>query len=449
MVYLPIISIFYGLFFIIFYITVLDRPLNADIKKNRSSILGMAGAGLGLICLAQLITTGFMPGHLQDTGLFRAWTAFANDHPVWEYYKTDLYVDYPPVYLYVLYLVGCLTKLLGIHPDSGLYLVFVRSIPIFFDGLTSFCIFKFSKGYIGEKKALALAILSAVNPVNILNSTLWGQVDSVTGFMTAAMLILLYKRKYVASCAMLALLFLTKPQMIIFSPLMGFVFFFDLIAAFKEPKERMYMLKQVGLSVLAVIGVLLIVPLPITGGDYMLLLNNYAKALNLYPYATLNAANLYGALGFNWAKDNGILLFLSFKTWGFIFIVAISVIVGIVSLKSKDRKKVFYLGIFTVLGIYMLAHGMHERYMQPMFLLMIITYVLAQDHKAILFYGAFSVTTFMSCGMVLYLNQRNDFIYGDNTYFILLSWVHVLLFALWIVNSIKCYKKSLRVGVKK
>ncbi len=443
MEYLPIISIFYGLLFIILYISVLDQPLHADFKKNSSVISKVTGAWLLLLCLVQLITTGFMPGHLQDTALFRAWTAFANDHPVWEYYKTDLYVDYPPVYLYVLYLVGCLTKLLGIHPNSGLYLIFVRSIPIFFDGLTSFCIFKFSKQYIGEKKALALAVLSAVNPVNILNSTAWGQVDSVTGFMTAAMLILLYKKKYVASCSMLALLFLTKPQMIIFSPLMGFVFFFDLIAAWKEPKERMDLLKQVGLSVLAVVAVLLIVPLPITGGDYMLLLNNYAKALNLYPYATLNAANFYGALGANWAKDSNFLLFLSFKTWGFLFIVAISVMVGVVSFKSRDRRKIFYLGTFTVLGIYMLAHGMHERYMQPMFLLMIITYVLAQDHKAILFYGAFSVTTFMSCGMVLYLNQRNDFIYGDNNYFILLSWTHVVLFVLWMVHSIKFYKKNI------
>ncbi|MBE7048810.1 MAG: phospholipid carrier-dependent glycosyltransferase [Ruminococcaceae bacterium] len=438
---LVIYSIIYALLFLGFYFRTICSP-QEDLRTYGAHTSVLAGCGLIGLFILQLVITGFMPGHIQDTGLFRAWTAFANEHSLWEYYTTELYVDYPPVYLYVLYGIGKLTKLLGIVPTSGLYIVFVRSIPILFDGLTTLCIYVMAKSVIGEKKALVIAFLSAVNPTNILNSTLWGQVDSITAFMVTAMLLLLYKKKYVGSCTLFALLFLTKPQMIIFAPLMGFVFLFDIVEIWQNKDERSKILGQAGLSIVAMVAVLLLVPLPITGGNYSLLIANYQKALGLYPYATLNAANLYGALGANWAKHGDKFFIFSYKTWGFIFIVIASLVVGWGAWKSKDRRKIFYLGIFMVLAIYMLAHGMHERYMHPAFLLMLVAYVLNHDEKILLFYGAFSITTFLGCGAVMLLNQQNQFIYGDNMLFRLLSAVNVLLFVLFIMHGIRFWKKD-------
>lgn len=424
-------------------------PQAPVLEKKGDNLLIIAGGALLVLLILQLVITWNLPGHIQDTGLFRAWAAFGDQHAVWEYYTTDLYVDYPPVYLYVLYLIGLVAKVFGVSYDSNGFIVMVRSIPIIFDGITSLFIYRFSKGFVGEKKALLLAVLSAVNPLNILNSTLWGQIDSVTGLMVAVMLIFLYKKKYVASCTMFAVLILTKPQMIIFSPLMGFVVFFDLIEAFKVPEERVKMLKQVGLSVLAMVAVFLLVPLPITGGNYGLLWKKYTEAVGMYQYATLNAPNFYGMLGGNWRSNEDILLFFSYKTWGFIFIVSISLIVGIVSWRCKDRRKVFYLGVFMVMGIFMLAHSMHERYLHPMFLLMLIIYVLANDRKTLLLYGAFSVTSFINCGYVLYLNHRNDFIYGDNSYFIFLSTLQVVMFIIWIMHAVQLVRQERKPLPKK
>ncbi len=402
----------------------------------------IAGGGLLGMLILQLLITWHMPGHIQDTGLFRAWAAFGDQHAVWEYYTTDLYVDYPPVYLYVLYLVGLIAKVLGISYDGNGFIVMVRSIPIIFDGITSLFIYRFTKEFVGERKALLLAVLSAFNPLNILNSTLWGQIDSVTGLMVAAMLIFLYKKKYVSSCTMFAVLVLTKPQMIIFSPLMGFVVFFDLIEVLRTPGERASMLKQVGFSILAMAAVFFIVPLPITGGNYGLLLKKYTEAVGMYQYATLNAPNFYGMLGGNWRPNSDLLGFFSYKTWGFIFIVSISLTVGIVSWLCKDRRKVFYLGVFMVMGIFMLAHGMHERYLHPMFLLMLIIYALTGDRKNLVLYGAFSVTSFINCGVVLHLNHKNGFIYGDNPYFIFLSALQVAMFVFWTVHAVRLLQQK-------
>ena len=246
------------------------------------------------------------------------------------------------------------------------------------------------------------------------------------------MLLCLQEKRYVVAYILLAVLFLTKPQMVMFAPLLGFVLFFDVITVWHDRASRTHLIWQAILSVLAMLLVLLLLPLPATGGNYRLLVENYGKALGLYPYATLNAANFYGMLGQNWTHDSAKLWFFSYKTWGFICIVLISLAVGFVSCFSRDRRKVWYLGVLTVLGIYMLGHGMHERYSYPALLLLLLLYIESGARKHLLFYGAFSLVAVVVSGFVLHLNLQNDFIYGNNLFFMALSAFHVLLFAAWV-----------------
>ncbi|MBQ2696225.1 MAG: glycosyltransferase family 39 protein [Clostridia bacterium] len=391
---------------------------------------------MGLLLL-QFVLSGISRGHVQDTGLFRAWTAFAEDHQLREYYTTELYVDYPPVYLYVLFTLGKLLKFLNISPDTGLYLACIRSIPIFFDGLTAFFVYKIGQNRIGQTKALVLALLCAVNPAQMLNSTIWGQIDSVVTFFTAIMLIMLQKKQYAGSFTLLAILFLTKPQTVMFAPLLCFTFFFDCLHSFRDGEEKRKLLWQGILSVLAVLAVLLLVPLPITGGNHDLLLEKYKHALSLYPYATLNAPNLYGMLGGNWVADSEKLLFFSYKTWGFLFIVVLSLSVGYVSYHDRERKQIFNLGILTVTGIYVLGHGMHERYLAPALLLFLLAYLYSGDKKLLLFYGGFSLAMFIASAWVLKLNWVNAFISGDNLSFQLLSFCNVVLFLFWVLYTVR------------
>ncbi len=429
-------SVVYVLLFALCYAFGLRNDANIGQCENKK-ITMVAGSSLLGLLLLQVALSGLFPGHLQDTGLFRAWTAFAENHRLREYYTSEVYVDYPPVYLYVLFTLGKLLKLLGVPAESGAYLACIRSIPILFDALTVLFVYHLTQKHLGQKKALVVAVLCALNPAKILNSTVWGQVDSVTALLAAVMLLSLYKRRYVAGFALLSVLFLTKPQMIMFAPLLCFTFFFDLLAGWKEKETRKTLFLQGGFSALASLAVLLLVPLPITGGNYGLLVQKYAEALGLYPYATLNAPNLFGLFGGNWADDATRILFFSYKTWGFIFIVLISLAVGYVSCRGRDRKAVFYLGIFTVVGVFMLGHGMHERYLAPSLVLFLMAYAFSGDVKQLLFYGGFSVTTFIITAWVLKLNHQGAFIYGDNAAFRFLSFVNVLLFVLWAVCTVR------------
>ncbi len=428
-------SVIYLLIFAMCYFSVICETEKRQLKPKKSDVT-MGAVCLGLLLLGQFVVACYAPGHVQDTGLFRAWAAFAQDHPVWEYYATELYVDYPPVYLYVLYFLGKLGQLLGIDTMSGLYLGLIRSVPILFDGLTVLLVYRLAQPRIGQNKALAVAALCAVNPAHILNSSIWGQVDSVTTLLAALMLLFLYRREYAKSFGMLALLFLTKPQMILFSPLLGFTYLFDLLSEKENQEARSRLLKQGVLSFGVAVLVLLIVPLLATGGNYMILLENYKKALNLYPYATLNAPNLYGLLGQNWTADAEKLLLLSYKTWGFLFIVLLSLYVGYVSFRQKDRSRIFYLGALLVLGIYLFGHGMHERYSYPALLLIVMLYLFTGDKRQLWFYGGFSLSTFVICSYVLVLNLQGEFIYGDNVLFRILSLVNLVLLGLWIYTSL-------------
>ncbi len=433
MAIISLFSVLYALAFALCYYAVICEPEQKSLKKKES--LHMAVIGLGVWFIIQLVMAQAIPGHKQDISCFKAWAAFAESHPVWEYYTTDIYVDYPPVYLYVLYCVGKMAQLFGVTWDSPTYLVFIKFIPIVFDALTAVFIYRFGRERIGETKALALAFLSTINPMNVLNSTIWGQVDSVTTFVSVIMFLALYEKRYVLSCGLFALLFLTKPQMIIFAPVLGFVFLFDIISVWKNSEERNKILKQAGLSVVAAVVVVLIVPLLITGGNYSLLIQNYLKALGLYPYATLNAPNLFGMFGGNWVKNDEVFFLFTYKGWGFIFIVALSLFTGYIAYRRRDRNKVFELGALMVLGIYMLAHTMHERYIYPALLLLLFVYMLSGDRKTLLFYGGFSITSFIVCTWVLQYNQIDEFIYGDNVGFRLLSLVNVVLFGLWVYHT--------------
>lgn len=62
---------------------------------------------------------------------------------------------------------------------------------------------------------------------------------------------------------------------------------------------------------------------------------------------------------------------------------------------------------------------------------------MAGDKNTLLFYGTFSVTTFINCSVLLEFNHKNEFIYGDNKYFIFLSTIHVIMFILWAVHAIR------------
>lgn len=428
------------------YFSDIKTPLcQKDIndKKLTSPEYMKYAAALFAVFAVQLVMACVFEGHKNDIALFKLWTSFGDEHKVWEYYTTEHYVDYPPVYLYILFTMGKIASILGINKDEKIYLAVIKFVPILCDALTTIFVFKFAKNKIGEKKAFTLAWISALNPAFISNSTVWGQVDSFATLIVLALVFALYNKKTVAACAVFAVGFLTKPQMVIYAPLVGFTVLYDMIEDFKEQGAKALIKPALGLA--ALFAVLLTVPLLITGGDYSLLIKKLTEAVGKYPYATLNAPNFYGAFGLNWVKNDNTLLFLPIKTWGFVFIVSMSVLIGVVTFTVKDRKKIFHLSAFTTATIFMFAHTMHERYIYSALLILMVIFVFTKDKRTLICYFGFSLTLFISSMMAMITNREGTFIMKGGVMhapFIIISIINLLIYALMVYSSFKILYKG-------
>ncbi|MBR5157144.1 MAG: glycosyltransferase family 39 protein [Clostridia bacterium] len=434
--YIILFSVIYSLIFVLLY-RFAAKPSAAAVigrKTTYKDYLPYA-AGLLLIFILELSVSTIISGHKADIRLFKAWASFGNEHKMNEFYKTDLYVDYPPAYLIILYGVGKLAAFFGVDSASDAFIVWIKFIPILCDSIFSILIFYMAKDKFGLEKAGVISLMTAINPTMIINSAIWGQIDSFGFLIILAMLFTLYNRQYVLSCALFGYSILTKPQMIIFIPIIGFTMLFDLIEVFNDKEKRVNLITKYALSIVAFLAVVMVVSMPIVGTDYKLLIGQYTSAMGKYPYYTLNAANFYGAFGLNWKNVTESFFIATGPEWGFAFITAISLIVGYVTYKVRDRKKIFYLGAFMIAGIYLFAHTMHERYLYAAIPLLLIIYILTEDKRMLALYGGFSVINFINVARVLERNLQDDFIYGNDAGFILTSWIHLILFALMVIYS--------------
>ena len=189
----------YSSVFLMTYFSNIKEQKESKLKKLSNRSQAAFYITLFAIFIVQVISTQFSIGYTNDTGLFTSWASFGKEHHIWEYYTTEKYVDYPPVYLCVLFIMGKIASFFSVDSDQAIYYCFVRFVPILFDLLSSIVVFRIAKEKLGDKIAVSLALLSAVNPINIFNSTVWGQIDSVVSLMILGVLLIISTRETIAS----------------------------------------------------------------------------------------------------------------------------------------------------------------------------------------------------------------------------------------------------------
>lgn len=383
---------------------------------------------VAVISFVKLSLSPTFYGHSSDMSLFSAWADLGRHESVTAFYGElgqAYYVDYPPLYLYVLTLVGRFCGLTGVPYGTDLYILFVKLIPILADTVTVLLVYRFTKRECSGRQAISLGILMLFNPAYILNSVFWGQIDGLYTLIIVWLLYALYQKRYVQGLAAFTVGMLTKPQMLIFLPLLGFCALSDMIAEYKkERKGKTLLACLIGLGVSAVL--VFVSAAPMFGLDVKRFFSLYTHAAGQYPYASLNAANFFGAFGLNWADMHETFWGISYQNWGFVGVILTSLAVGAGVFLSRSRSSVFILGGFTVFSIYMVAHTMHERYMFPLILILLITYILTEDKRMLFAFGTATVFSFVHTGLVLLDNEK--IIALTSRAFIALSWVHVAFY---------------------
>jgi len=352
--------------------------------------------GQGRILILTLLCVGFlvrisaatlMEGHPSDMALFKGWaTAAANN--LWQVYSSSRSIDYPPLYIYVLSLIGKIASFPAMNP----YFTLLLKLPsIVADMATSFLIYKLARKYLSLEISILAAAFYIFNPAVFINSTLWGQVDSFFTFIVASAVLLLAEKKTGPSSALFAAAIMMKPQGIIFLP----VLFFELIRQKSFPsflKAAVFSLGTVALIVL---------PFSLHEGA-LWIVKLFSNTVAEYPYASVNAFNLFGLLGANYTNDADTLFLFSYHMWGMIFIVLVTAFSWFTYMKGNSRVFAAAAALLQIAGVFILSARMHERYLFPAIALSILAFIYLKDKRLLLLSAGFSCTSYLNTHFVLF-----------------------------------------------
>jgi len=174
------------------------------------SLLVLVGLGLALrLVLALVLFPG--QGLSSDLGFFESWaTTLARVGPG-AFYASAGSANYPPGYMYVLWLVGALGSLFG--TSSSHAVVLLLKIPaIAADVALASLLYAAARRWFGGRAGLVAAAIYLFIPVTWYDSALWGQVDAVGTLVMIAALVLLIEGWSEPAAALAAFSLLIKPQ---------------------------------------------------------------------------------------------------------------------------------------------------------------------------------------------------------------------------------------------
>ncbi len=185
----------------------------------------------------------------------------------------------------------------------------------------------------------------------------------------------------------------------------------------------------------------------IDGLDFKIILDQYVGTISQYNYQTLNAYNLYGFLGNNFKDVNDILfLEISAKTFGFLTVIFFSSFTILYLYKNRHNKhSLFLASSFINLTTFLFCIKMHERYLFPSLLFLLITYIITCNKKYLILYLLFSFTYYVNCFDVLKLSLYN-YDYSLLDYGIkVISFINLILFCYFfylLIMSLFYYQKD-------
>ncbi|OMF31824.1 phospholipid carrier-dependent glycosyltransferase [Paenibacillus sp. FSL H8-0548] len=333
-------------------------------------------------------------GYVNDIALFMAWADQAAKQGLGAFYHSEMFVDYPPGYIYILYILGLIKDFLSLDGASNAALLLFKLPAILADLAAAYFIVQAGKKTAGYSVSLGLALLYLFNPAVIVDSAVWGQVDSIFALALVLSIHGLAQNKIERASVWYAIAALIKPQAFIFMPV--------LLLWFICRKEW----KKVAISAIYGFATFIVLALPFfwENGGLSGLFQLYKGTLSSYPYATLNAFNLYTLTNDNWKPITDTWLLFSFQTWGMIFIAAAVALAAFFALRKRDAaasSRVYFIAMVLIAVVYIGVTKMHERYLFPILLLAVLAFLQSLDRRMLSVFLGFSLTNFINITYVL------------------------------------------------
>ncbi len=270
--------------------------------------------GIALI-IRLLISLMFNTGHPTDINNFRAWCMEVAKRGIHDFFQpppTGVWCDYPPGYIYILYVLGSFYKLFDptiASWNTSVFTTLVKLPGIVADIFNVYLIYHLTRKCVPFQVAIGAATIYAFHPAIFYESAIWGQMDSVVMMFLLLSVMYLIEHKYALTIFVTALGCLMKPQGILLIPFLAFVMLYN--KAFK----------QILVGLVGSLAFIVLLTLPITDSlseVFPWLWEHYMAQANLYPYSSIQTFNLWSLTGV-WKNDSREILGITHKVWGIVF----------------------------------------------------------------------------------------------------------------------------------
>lgn len=330
-----------------------------------------------------------VPGFKFDVDTWFSWAQRLNEVGYMNFYSDSVWTGYPPGFLYVLSFLGLIRNILQIT-DAQFYIL-LKLPAILAEIAIALLAYRIIPAKYELWKKIALVFI-LFNPAFIFNSSIFGQFDGLFSLILLLTIYFLVKNKFYSASFFWGLAFLLKPQAVLILPF--FLFYF-----LKNYSLRRVALMSLISIITVIIGFFPFFPKNFIFGPISLIIN----LLDYYPYTSIFAYNIWGIQGF-WIKDSILFLNITYQNWGYLIFIFYLVFVSILGIK---RKLSFYsIAALFSLGSFFLITRMHERYLYPSLIFLILVSSMRKSLTLLILTGILILIHFLDLYYVyIYYNQ--------------------------------------------
>ena len=318
-------------------------------RERRARLLVAGVIAIGVIVRLLAVRAQGFP---TDVGTFEAWAERLAQIGPGRFYEPGYFSDYPPAFLYVLWLLGALF-------DGELLRLAVKAISIPADIGIALLAARLLWQSAGRTAAIAAAAIWSLQPGPIFAGPYWGQVDSVGTLPLFGSLVAAGSRRWLLAGALGALAALVKPQFGIGLLVIAAAAAFEFI---REARPRPVAVVIGGAAATAYA-----LSVPFWGVDPTHiageLIGLVRSASETYPYTSLYAFNAWSVFFDFWKSDTDLVF------WGGVLLV-VGLVLSVVPLWwRRDTATLLACAVLAGLAFYFLPTRAHERYLFPVFAL--------------------------------------------------------------------------------
>src|SRR3989344_5058531 len=306
--------------------------------------------GMGLRIILNTAVESF------DFYAFVMWAKYLSTHSVTDVFEflPEGYTPYPPLYYYVLMLLGHLISLLNLWDNTWLTYLIIRT-PVFLADIgVCLLVYRLTKKYVSPKAAIPASIFYFLHPVIVYNTSVWGQIDSVVTLLGLLSIAFFISHRYFRAILIYTLGVLTKLQILALLPIIGF------LSLVSGSGRRLFKYALILVPVVAAP----FVPIVLSKGikwtwDYFFTIPNW------YAYTSVYTYNLWAPFGFIVSDNTKLFGILQYKYIGIFLFWFVAYLILKPLTKSQNQKPILFMFAAFLLwyDFSFFATRIHSRYL--------------------------------------------------------------------------------------